>query len=425
VQAGNLAVAIDKGDVAGALNALGDLTQSKDFKIAGAAKTLVDAFETGDMSRIASAGLAFSKIVGSSDGAQAPMRDGRVDAGVVEQLADAGLEDVGLPTGIQTASADGETPFRVEASGAPIYADSPQAGSVRPPPGYRLMATTEEQEVQDGDRTRYIKPAGSYYDYTANAWFTPSGEFDAATNVRDYSALFGDDQANLTDEDIAAIRGDGLGSGKNTSDLGIDWDAVYQPYSGSGSGVTDLGEMVVTAPRDATTDFGEIVITAPREPIADMGEMVITAPRDAVADLGEMVITAPRDEFEYPEMVVTAPRDPSTPAAPAEPTAPAAPTTPVTPVAPTTPAQVTQVKKQIAQVLNVPVSSPIVQDIFEALYGTMEYLDISEEFEPSKRKAKPAATQKQLEQTKMAQGGYLDDLLAENMSADDLLNLLR
>jgi hypothetical protein len=28
-------------------------------------------------------------------------------------------------------------------------------------------------------------------------------------------------------------------------------------------------------------------------------------------------------------------------------------------------------------------------------------------------------------QTKMAQGGYLGDLLAENMSVDDLLNLLR
>ena len=75
--------------------------------------------------------------------------------------------------------------------------------------------------------------------------------------------------------------------------------------------------------------------------------------------------------------------------------------------------------------LGVPVSSPIVQDVIEALYGTMEYLDIGEEFKPSERKAKPAATQKQREQTKMAQGGYLDDLLAENMSADDLLNLLR
>lgn len=81
--------------------------------------------------------------------------------------------------------------------------------------------------------------------------------------------------------------------------------------------------------------------------------------------------------------------------------------------------------RDVARILNVPVSSPIVQDVIEALYGTMEYLDIGAEFETSKRKARPAATQKQREQTKMAQGGYIDDLLAENMSVDELLNLLR
>lgn len=75
--------------------------------------------------------------------------------------------------------------------------------------------------------------------------------------------------------------------------------------------------------------------------------------------------------------------------------------------------------------LNLPVSSPIVQDLYEALYGTMEYVDVGEDFEVAPQKARPAATQKQLQQTKMAEGGYLDDLLAENMSADDLLNLLR
>ena len=55
----------------------------------------------------------------------------------------------------------------------------------------------------------------------------------------------------------------------------------------------------------------------------------------------------------------------------------------------------------------------------------MEYVDISEEFSPSKQKVRPAATTKQLQQTKMAQGGYLDTMLAEEMSADDLMNLLR
>ena len=75
--------------------------------------------------------------------------------------------------------------------------------------------------------------------------------------------------------------------------------------------------------------------------------------------------------------------------------------------------------------LGVPVSSPVVQDIIEALYGTMDYLNLGEEFSPSKGKVKPAATQKQQQQTKMAQGGYLDAMLAEETSADDLLKLLR
>jgi hypothetical protein len=84
-----------------------------------------------------------------------------------------------------------------------------------------------------------------------------------------------------------------------------------------------------------------------------------------------------------------------------------------------------KVVQQVALQLGVPATSQLAMDIAEALYGTMDYLDIGEEFRPSERKARPAATQKQMQQTKMAQGGYLDTMLAENMSVDDLLNLLR
>jgi hypothetical protein len=64
------------------------------------------------------------------------------------------------------------------------------------------------------------------------------------------------------------------------------------------------------------------------------------------------------------------------------------------------------------------------QDVIEALYGTMEYYDpFGDPF--AETKMRPAATQKQQQQTKMAQGGYLDTLLAEEISVDDLLNLLR
>jgi hypothetical protein len=92
----------------------------------------------------------------------------------------------------------------------------------------------------------------------------------------------------------------------------------------------------------------------------------------------------------------------------------------------TTPPKVPpKVVQQVARQLGVPATSQIAIDIAEALYSTMDYLDISKEFSPSGRKAKPAATQKQLQQTKMAQGGYLDAALAEEMSVDELLNLLR
>ena len=64
-------------------------------------------------------------------------------------------------------------------------------------------------------------------------------------------------------------------------------------------------------------------------------------------------------------------------------------------------------------------------EALEALYGTMEYVDPFGDDPFAQTKMRQASTQKQREQTKMAQGGYLDDLLAENISVDDLLKLLR
>jgi outer membrane biosynthesis protein TonB len=196
-----------------------------------------------------------------------------------------------------------------------------------------------------------------------------------------------------------------------------------------------MGEMVITAPREPVDEIPEMVITAPRERDADMGEMVITAPREPAEEIPEMVITAPRitdedapkpeDEADMGEIVVTAPKEP----APKEPT-PKEPTPkeppPKNPPPKQPPPKVpVEVVKKVAKQLGVPANSQIAMEIAEALYGTMEYLDIGEDFEPSTRKTRPAATQKQLQQTKMAQGGYLDNLLAENMSVDDLLKLLR
>ena len=110
---------------------------------------------------------------------------------------------------------------------------------------------------------------------------------------------------------------------------------------------------------------------------------------------------------------------------PPEDTTPPVVTPPVVTPPKTTPTVPPSVVQKVARQLGVPATSQIAIDVAEALYGTMEYLDIGEEFKPSERKAKPAATQKQQQQTKMAQGGYLDAALAEEMSVDELLNLLR
>jgi len=62
------------------------------------------------------------------------------------------------------------------------------------------------------------------------------------------------------------------------------------------------------------------------------------------------------------------------------------------------------------------------------LYGTMEYFDpFSNPFgDPfGTQKMKIASSTNPTDATKIAAGGYIDDLLAEDMSVDDLMNLLR
>jgi len=56
-------------------------------------------------------------------------------------------------------------PFRVEVGGVPIFAESAQAKSITPPPGFQLLPIA----LVDA------KPQGSYYDETLNAWLTPTG----------------------------------------------------------------------------------------------------------------------------------------------------------------------------------------------------------------------------------------------------------
>lgn len=186
-------------------------------------------------------------------------------------------------------------------------------------------------------------------------------------------------------------------------------DAIfYEAEMGDKPKATGLGTVEVVGERIPPEDFRTIDVVGER-PAKDEEPKAEGPTEGSPTDLGEVEIVGER------------PVTPSTVTPPV--VTPPVVTPPVVTPPTVTPPKVTP--KQVAKMLGVPVSSPVVQDVIEALYGTMEYVDVGEEFEPSQRKVAPAATQKQLQQTKMAQGGYLDNLLAENMSADDLLNLLR
>lgn len=73
VQLGNLGIALGNKQYDVALNSLGDLTGSSDFKVAGAAATLVNAIEkaseTGDFSGVINAGLGLAEVIKSGPSA--------------------------------------------------------------------------------------------------------------------------------------------------------------------------------------------------------------------------------------------------------------------------------------------------------------------------------------------------------------------
>jgi hypothetical protein len=84
------------------------------------------------------------------------------------------------PSGIQLAQADtgtvsdaGNGIFAGTLSGTPIFADSDRAANVKTPIGFGVMPI----EMADN------KPAGSYFDYTQNAWIAPIADIQNLTSV--------------------------------------------------------------------------------------------------------------------------------------------------------------------------------------------------------------------------------------------------
>jgi hypothetical protein len=75
-----------------------------------------------------------------------------------------------------------------------------------------------------------------------------------------------------------------------------------------------------------------------------------------------------------------------------------------------------------------PQAMQMAQTTSTPIYGEMgPYLDLGSplDFDFFKPSPEKQAATKQAQPTKIAAGGYIDDLLAGNMTADDLLNLLR
>lgn len=121
-----------------------------------------------------------------------------------------------LPNGIQVASL-GETPFRLEQGGVPIFAESSKASSVRPPEGYEVMSAS----LADN------KPSGAYYDATLNAWLQPTTAF---SNVTDSNQIISD--ANLFNANVNTIDSNAIGNIVNQPTDQITLDDVTRIIGG-------------------------------------------------------------------------------------------------------------------------------------------------------------------------------------------------
>jgi hypothetical protein len=200
-QLGSAALA---GNTAGVLTSLGTLAGSSDTVLAGRALGLITRIQNGDTRALGEAvnlsnsiagggttgttGTTGSTTVGNFEDTEVTRLRGLgytnqqiqdhfnnlenltdiLDTPVSTVVGAAG-NDVTLPGGVQLAST-GDGVFRTDVGGVPTYAESSNASSVKVPLGYALLSMSESDD----------KPAGSYYDITANAWFKPD---TAVTNL--------------------------------------------------------------------------------------------------------------------------------------------------------------------------------------------------------------------------------------------------
>jgi hypothetical protein len=200
-QLGSAALA---GNTAGVLTSLGTLAGSSDTVLAGRALGLITRIQNGDTRALGEAVNLSNSIAGGgttgTTGTTGSTTVGNFEDTEVTRLRGLGYtnqqiqdyfnnldnltdildtpastvvgaagNDVTLPGGVQLAST-GDGVFRTDVGGVPTYAESSNASSVKVPLGYALLSMSESDD----------KPAGSYYDITANAWFKPD---TAVTNL--------------------------------------------------------------------------------------------------------------------------------------------------------------------------------------------------------------------------------------------------
>jgi hypothetical protein len=272
--------AATNNDAAGLLTSVGNLTGSSDVKLAGAAATVLSAANSGNDKTLFDAVTGLSRVLnsGSTTGTT---------------TADAGA-DVTLPGGVQLASA-GDGVFRTDVGGVPTYAESSNASTVKAPLGYTLLSMSESDE----------KPAGSYYDITANAWFKPDAaitDLTGSSNILSDIDLFTSSQGDLdqiaattesTSDDALAAYLASIGITNTTQLEGQDLSTLLDLNTATGTSTVTggTGNDVVTGGNITDTtglDTGEVIPTDGTSTVTggtgnDVEELVVTAPRECDA----------------------------------------------------------------------------------------------------------------------------------------------
>lgn len=276
--------AINQGNLGMAVSAAADLSHSDDAQKAAAGFNLLYALQSGNPYQISNAMGTFLQNVAPTQRTRTASDDSQqayvaaMNAGATEEEAE---EIARIFSGPQYAAAGTGTvsdsgPGTIEVSGAPIFAESRNAGSVRPPPGYTLMSTSEMDS----------RPAGSYYDNILNAWLKPTGGFESINEMLGANRDF---DAGSLPEDAGPITG----------------QFDYEPYTGG----TFFGEAIDAIDRlpgvSGPVTFDQQAVTGGREP-ANLDQVTVSGSPEP-ANLDQVVVTAPPEPENLDQVVVTAP----------------------------------------------------------------------------------------------------------------------